>query len=78
MSSGSPTPSMGSMVSGKSKSFDSTTLNIFWTLMEWDAEVKANEACIALAYFLAKWSTSSCSTKGSVVKISNFVPTRNA
>ena len=47
-------------------------------LMECDADVKINDAFIALAYFRANLSVSFCSSVGYVTKMSYLVPTKKA
>jgi hypothetical protein len=78
INSGSPIPSICSKVDFNSNTLDNTTLNIFWTLMECDAEVNMTGAFIAFPYFRASLSISSCSSGGNVVNISYLVPTKNA
>jgi len=61
----------------RSNAFASTILKIFCTLMDADVEQKMRDACIALAKRLACFVISSCSSRGNVAKVSNFVPMRN-
>lgn len=77
MSKGSPGPSIGCSVLFRSNTFDSTTLNIFCTLMECDEEVKMRGARIAVAYLRASFSTSARSSGASPTNRSYFVPIRN-
>jgi hypothetical protein len=67
---------MGLRVLFRSNTFDSTTLKIFCTLMEWDADVNTSGARMALAYLRASLSTSACSSGARPAKRSYFVPIR--
>jgi hypothetical protein len=78
MSNGSPVLVISVTVDFKSKTFARTILNIFWTLIECEADEKTRGAFIALAYFLANLSISSISSGGRFAYMSYLVPTRKA
>ena len=75
---GSPTFVIFGIVHLRLKTWLKTILNVFWTLIACDDELKMSGAFIALANFLACLVMSACSDLSSSQNRSYLVPTRNA
>lgn len=75
---GSPIPVILSMFGFKSNTFESTSLNNFFTLTPACAEQKMSGLFIFSAYFLACVVMSSCSSCDNSTNLSYFVPMRKA